>query len=402
MALIKCPECGEEISDKAVKCPKCGAEFPVEKPQKVCKECGEVLGDEETVCHKCGCPIENQQEEKQTPEIKGKKPFSKKYLVVAIGIVVIIGLIAGVGVKSLNKKKVIEQQNAEVQEIKEYNQYVGYLNSVYSEALAGASEAEDVCVLVVNVWQDAIFDDSSDETSKYVSGVSDFNEALERVYADEDIKEKLSSIKDYEGYLETNFKNLQSVPSELEKAYDAAVQVNTAFKALAQMAESPTGSYNSYSADEKEKVNAFMSAYSTLEAIIPSKKEVPVYEDGKEVKNTLSFLIYKNQMINKLPQKVIDQSPGKVLGLYEEEAIICGKKGKITYHTFNNVIGSIQWTLDSYEEADKQQLINYLKKRYGEATESDGGIYWTNNDNIDNAYVSMNEDKNGGLTINWN
>lgn len=99
MALIKCPECGEEISDKAVKCPKCGAEFPVEKPQKVCKECGEVLGDEETVCHKCGCPIENQQEEKQTPEIKGKKPFSKKYLVVAIGIVVIIGLIAGVSEK---------------------------------------------------------------------------------------------------------------------------------------------------------------------------------------------------------------------------------------------------------------------------------------------------------------
>ena len=61
MALIKCPECGEEISDKAVKCPKCGAEFPVEKPQKVFKECGEFLGDEETVFHMCGCPIENQQ-----------------------------------------------------------------------------------------------------------------------------------------------------------------------------------------------------------------------------------------------------------------------------------------------------------------------------------------------------
>ena len=145
MALIKCPECGEEIIDKAVKCPKCGAEFPVEKPQKVCKECGEVLGDEETVCHKCGCPIENQQEEKQTPEIKGKKPFSKKYLVFAIGMVVIIGLITGIGIKSLNKKKLIEQQNAEVQELKEYNQYVGYLNSIYSDALAGASKAEDVC-----------------------------------------------------------------------------------------------------------------------------------------------------------------------------------------------------------------------------------------------------------------
>ena len=52
MALIKCPNCGEEISDKAVKCPKCGAEFPAEKPQKVCKECGEILSDDETVCHK--------------------------------------------------------------------------------------------------------------------------------------------------------------------------------------------------------------------------------------------------------------------------------------------------------------------------------------------------------------
>jgi uncharacterized membrane protein YvbJ len=24
MALIKCPECGKEISDQAIKCPKCG------------------------------------------------------------------------------------------------------------------------------------------------------------------------------------------------------------------------------------------------------------------------------------------------------------------------------------------------------------------------------------------
>lgn len=27
MALIKCPNCGKEISDKAEKCPECGASF---------------------------------------------------------------------------------------------------------------------------------------------------------------------------------------------------------------------------------------------------------------------------------------------------------------------------------------------------------------------------------------
>lgn len=29
MALIKCPECGKEISDKAIRCPGCG--YPVER-----------------------------------------------------------------------------------------------------------------------------------------------------------------------------------------------------------------------------------------------------------------------------------------------------------------------------------------------------------------------------------
>lgn len=28
MALIKCPECGREISDKAIACPNCGSPVP--------------------------------------------------------------------------------------------------------------------------------------------------------------------------------------------------------------------------------------------------------------------------------------------------------------------------------------------------------------------------------------
>ena len=32
MALIKCPECGKEISDKTKKCPECG--YPIKKLNK--------------------------------------------------------------------------------------------------------------------------------------------------------------------------------------------------------------------------------------------------------------------------------------------------------------------------------------------------------------------------------
>ena len=37
MALIKCPTCGEEISDKAVQCVHCGATLKEENQNKVMK-----------------------------------------------------------------------------------------------------------------------------------------------------------------------------------------------------------------------------------------------------------------------------------------------------------------------------------------------------------------------------
>lgn len=50
MALIKCPECGKEVSDKAPSCPNCGVEIK----KKFCQHCGERIDDECVVCPKCG------------------------------------------------------------------------------------------------------------------------------------------------------------------------------------------------------------------------------------------------------------------------------------------------------------------------------------------------------------
>ena len=71
--LIRCSECGHDVSDKAASCPNCGA--PVEVPQKekkitcyyehfmVCPKCGFAVGGvsynindcEEGYCGVCGC-----------------------------------------------------------------------------------------------------------------------------------------------------------------------------------------------------------------------------------------------------------------------------------------------------------------------------------------------------------
>lgn len=55
MALIKCTECGKEVSDKAPNCPNCGA--PV-TPQKFCKFCGEQIDMDCVICPKCGKQVE--------------------------------------------------------------------------------------------------------------------------------------------------------------------------------------------------------------------------------------------------------------------------------------------------------------------------------------------------------
>lgn len=55
MALIKCNECGKEISDKAKMCPHCGCE----NDTIFCPECDKKLSSKANSCPNCGCPIKN-------------------------------------------------------------------------------------------------------------------------------------------------------------------------------------------------------------------------------------------------------------------------------------------------------------------------------------------------------
>lgn len=69
MALIKCPECGREISDKAIACPNCGCPISSDEIQRrknhlikkmaakhyvPCIKCGEWNEVGSTYCAKCG------------------------------------------------------------------------------------------------------------------------------------------------------------------------------------------------------------------------------------------------------------------------------------------------------------------------------------------------------------
>lgn len=54
MAIIKCPECGHQISDKAPACPSCGVEIAGKVTK--CPNCGEVYFKEQEMCPNCHRP----------------------------------------------------------------------------------------------------------------------------------------------------------------------------------------------------------------------------------------------------------------------------------------------------------------------------------------------------------
>ena len=55
MAIIKCPECGHQVSDKAATCPSCGVGI-LGKITK-CPECGEIVLNDQILCPNCHSPL---------------------------------------------------------------------------------------------------------------------------------------------------------------------------------------------------------------------------------------------------------------------------------------------------------------------------------------------------------
>lgn len=117
MAMIKCPECGQEISDKAKKCVHCGKILIEDKPAtKICSDCGKENPIDATECVHCGCPFEEEKKDEQfvaesvpvqTPiETKPKKNIAK--IVIPIVVIVVLGAIIGLIVYNI---KVVKPKN---------------------------------------------------------------------------------------------------------------------------------------------------------------------------------------------------------------------------------------------------------------------------------------------------
>ena len=114
MAMIICPNCGEQVSDRARRCVPWGAVL-IQEERKRCAECGAELEEGTTECPNCGCPVEeinalDTQEKPQKVEVTGVKVT--KRVKVIVGILVALLLVGGAtifGVNQYQKKKAAEE-----------------------------------------------------------------------------------------------------------------------------------------------------------------------------------------------------------------------------------------------------------------------------------------------------
>lgn len=269
MAMIQCPNCGENVSDKARKCIHCGYELmPPEK--KYCAECGAELEEDATVCPSCGCPVNAEPHydgpvevvAPQQVEITGVKvaKVSKKKIAAIVCVVVIL-ILAVVGVQYYQKQKAQQAHEAEVQK---YNET---LKTAVSTMLSGASDAEDCGNLIKNVWYNAIYKKSSSETDKYTRPKRyyvDFNTALANLFSDSDFQSEIAGIETNQTTVQALMKDLKTPPEECEDAYEALSDFYNAYLKLTNLVTDPSGSLQTYSSNFSEADTETANCYSAM------------------------------------------------------------------------------------------------------------------------------------------
>ncbi|WP_026489154.1 zinc ribbon domain-containing protein [Butyrivibrio sp. XBB1001] len=152
MAIIKCPECGQDVSDIAAVCVHCGYPLKAEekkieesRPEEVkteltCPECGQVIKAEDVTCPQCGFPLK-----------KNTKP--KGITLAIVGGAVAIAVCAVVALLYLGSGDPVDK-------------YIKYLVAndydkaltLYNKKIVGKSELETELESEIKRLSDAIYD----------------------------------------------------------------------------------------------------------------------------------------------------------------------------------------------------------------------------------------------------
>lgn len=255
MALINCPECEKEISDKAVNCPHCG--FPVTTNNQL-----EGQND-----------IDVQMSENNT--LTRRKPSNKVLVIIVVVIcAIVIAIVAAITIMSNKNKN--ERESAE--QIRA--QYIEDMKAMSVALLINARMAEEAGGLLHDVWYNCIFKKHDINTDEYTKRenykgdmefYSDFNSAIENLYSDEDFIVKISQLKSAKENIAEYYGKLQNPPEGLEKCYDAMEKAYDTYNQFVGLVINPSGNISTYTQSFNETDKSMADDIDKLNILIPDE-----------------------------------------------------------------------------------------------------------------------------------
>ena len=250
MALINCPNCNKEISDKAKVCVGCGHQFlddvTIEKNLMNCPECGVIIDVLADVCSNCGYPF-NELQTKLEGTKKSKNIFKEKLfwsLTICVILLMSIILIVFNGLRT-------ENYNVEI-------------CAAVDKIMTVSADTKTIGNQICSVWNNAIFDKNNESTAKYTSAAKDFNEALSNLFADEEFVKKANFIRNEQSKIDEYLGKLKNPPEKFEDAYDEFKELYYAYSDYVDFVLSCKGSYNTYTENISKKSSRLMDSYREI------------------------------------------------------------------------------------------------------------------------------------------
>lgn len=235
MAIIQCPSCGGNVSDKAEACPHCASSI------SVCPECKSILSQEFSICPSCGFPI--------SPQTNNKNKTKKKFHFIPLVVILSILLVSCVVVFSYFRNSAYHDN---------------LLQATYT-ILDGSTVAEEAGDFITDVWYAAIHDEPTTKTATYLVDAEDFNEALNNLFTSSMFKEKIAAIIDNQYDVSDLMKSLLDPPSKYQEAYVSIKKLYEDYLTLTNLSIAPEGSYNTYSESLTKAITNFFNSYKAME-----------------------------------------------------------------------------------------------------------------------------------------
>lgn len=274
MALIKCPNCNNDVSDLANTCPSCGYKIKGgDQGVMLCPDCQTKLTGEEYNCPKCGRPLKGNEADLQKVEIasnniKKDKKKRKRNLIILIAVVLVLVIAGGIGIFIYQKNLANEKEREELAEQQIETEYSDNMKSAITYMQRGTAQAKSIGELTHSVWYNAIFKESDNQTDVFTKKSYDkwydFNTALYNLYMDEDYSARIKRLENNQGFVAETMKLLTNPPEKYEEAYENIKDYYSTYLELTNLVISPTGTLQTFTENYNNAVSAVSKYDDTM------------------------------------------------------------------------------------------------------------------------------------------